>query len=109
MKKTALQISSIMGLTILILMAGISAKAQNKYRANIPFNFTIGQKSYEAGKYVIETNSTKNAIVIRDAKGDKSHMIIMTAGEDSSKVTTATLVFDLYAAQYSLAVIRTPS
>ena len=109
MKKTALQISSIMGLTILILMAGISAKAQNKYRANIPFNFTIGQKSYEAGNYVIEANSATNAIVVRDAKASRSHIIMITRRQDYSKVTGATLVFDLYDSQYSLSVIRTPS
>src|SRR5687767_11304910 len=109
MNKTTLQISSVIGLAILILMAGISAEAQNQYRAYIPFNFTIDQKSYEAGNYVIEANSATNAIVVRDAKASRSHIIMITRRQDYSKVTGATLVFDLYDSQYSLSVIRTPS
>jgi hypothetical protein len=112
MKKTALQICSLLGLVVVILMIAVSAKAQTQYRAHIPFDFTIGQKSYEAGDYVIDSLSIHAAygpVAFRDAKGRNSRMVMTTRGEDSSKVEAASLVFIRYESQYSLSVIRTPS
>jgi len=45
MKTTALQISLLIGLVVLNLMVVVSANAQTQYRAHIPFDFTIGQKT----------------------------------------------------------------
>ena len=112
MKKKTLQICSVIGLVILTLMTAVSAKAQTRYRAHIPFDFTIGQKSYKAGEYLIGSlnpYAASNTIAIRDAKGRNSHILMVTLGEDYSKVGIATLVFDRYEMQYSLSVIRTPS
>ncbi len=112
MKKIAQQICPLIGLVVLILMIVASAKAQTQYRAHVPFDFTIGQTSYEAGDYFISTLNSHAAhkpVAFRDAKGRNSHMIMMTPGEDYSKVEKATLVFDRYETQYSLSVIRTPT
>jgi len=112
MKKTTLQICSLNGLVVLILLVVVSAKAQTQYRAHIPFDFTIGQKSYEAGDYFItplNTHAAHNLIAFRDARGSNSHIIISTLGEDDSKVEIPTLVFNRRETQYSLSIIRTPS
>lgn len=110
MKKATLQICSVIGLVV--LMAVVSANAQKQYRAHIPFDFTIGKESYEAGDYIIDplnTDTVHKPIAFRDAKGRNSHIIMMSPGEDYSKVEIAALVFDRYETQYSLSVIRTPS
>ena len=94
------------------LMVVVSANAQTQYRAHIPFDFTIGQKSYGAGYYLIDQLNTEAAlksVAFRDAKGRRAHLMIATLGEDNLKVGTATLAFSLYESQYSLSVIRTPS
>ena len=107
-KKTALQICSVRGLVIFLAVA--STQAQPQYRAHIPFDFAIGQKSYKAGDYVIQSlnrDSAKTAVVIRDSKGRNGYLILTTSGEDPSSVTKGTLVFDLHGTQYFLAAIRT--
>jgi|SRR5688572_9237375 len=110
MKKTALQICSVLGLVIFIAIA--SAEAQPQYRAHIPFDFAIGQKSYKAGDYVIRSlspDSANKVVVIRDSKGCNGYLILRTGGEDPSRVTKGTLVFDQHGTQYFLAAIRTSS
>jgi hypothetical protein len=106
MKKTALQIC------LVILMAIVSAQAQIKYRAHIPFDFTIGQKSYEAGDYLIGSinpYTANNIIAIQDAKARNSNFIMTTNGKDYSKVEMTKLIFNRYETQYFLAGISTPS
>lgn len=110
MKKTTLQILSVIGLVV--LMSAVSVKAQTQYRAHVPFDFTIGTKDYQAGDYVIDViskDSSNKAVAIRDAKSRNARILMATLGEDYSKVTTATLVFDRFDDQYSLSMIRTPS
>ena|SRR5688500_12313804 len=112
MKKTALQICSTIGLAVLILMAVVSAQAQTRYRVHIPFDFTIGQNSYEAGDYFIDPlspHTANNTFGIRDTKGRSSQILIRTPGEDYSRVEKPTLVFNRYDTQYFLAEVRTPS
>ncbi|MBA3769533.1 MAG: hypothetical protein H0X08_03390 [Blastocatellia bacterium] len=112
MKTTALQISLLIGLVVLNLMVAVSANAQTQYRAHIPFDFTIGQKSYKAGSYFIDqlnTEATYKFVSLRDAKGRRSQLIMTRPNEDDLKVETASLAFSLYDSQYSLSVIRTPS
>src|SRR5687767_10344917 len=108
MKKTALQISSVLGLVIFIAVA--SAEAQPQYRAHIPFDFAIGQKSYKAGDYsihLVSPDSASKAVVIRDSQGRNGYVILTTGGEDYSRIRTGTLVFDRDGTQYSLSAIRT--
>lgn len=112
MKQTALHYSSAIGLTVLILMAAVSARSQDGYRAHIPFDFTIGDKTYKAGNYVIDPLSLRSAngpIAVRNANGASSHMLMVAVGADYSKVTTASLIFDRLESQYSLVAIQTPS
>ena len=112
MKKTALKICPVICLVIFTLMAAVSAKAQTQYRAHIPFDFTIGKRIFKAGEYFIDPifqNSANQAVAIRDALGSRSYILMITVGQDLSKVKTATLVFHQYDTQYSLSVIRTPT
>ena len=112
MKKTVLQISSVICLGVLILIASVSAKAQAQYRAHIPFNFTIGQKSYEAGDYTIDTVNSDTAhkvVAIRDARGHNAYLKMGMPVTGNSKEVVANLIFNRSETQYSLAVISTPS
>ena len=109
MKKTALQTCSLVGLVVMI--AVVSGNAQAQYRTHIPFDFTIGQKIYRAGDYCIDSItpfSSNPSIAIRDTQGRRSHVMMVTRGEDLSQIKMATLVFNRFETQYYLAEIRTP-
>lgn len=112
MKQRALQLLSSIGLMVWILMVAVSAKAQNEYRAYIPFDFTMGGKTYKAGNYVIDPLSRDSAntpIAFMNASGTGSQILMAAPGGGYSKVKIATLIFDRLETQYSLAVIKTPS
>ncbi len=107
MKKTLLQICSVVGLVILLTVV---TQAQTQYRANIPFDFSIGQKNFKAGEYSVgwlTPNADSKVIVIRDAKGRNSYAIMPAIA--SSKTETAALTFNRYADKYFLAKINTPA
>jgi hypothetical protein len=110
MKKATLQTCSLVGLVVLI--AAVSAKAQTQYRMQVPFDFTVGDKSYEAGNYFVDVLSSQTAhkiVAIRDAKRGRSYMATVRVGEDHSKIRIATLIFRRSEAQFYLARISTPT
>ncbi|HEX8737138.1 MAG TPA: hypothetical protein VF721_17535 [Pyrinomonadaceae bacterium] len=106
MKKTLLQICSV--IVLVVLAAAVSAQAQ--YRANITFDFRIDRKIYKAGEYsvgpVSRISDTKN-IVIRDANGRNSYMMLPTISA-VARPETAILVFNRYGDSYFLAEINAP-
>jgi len=101
------QVFSLISLFSLLLVAG-SAIAQNvKVRANVPFNFTIGNKAFLAGGYDIETNSpsTDNALLIRARDGHSSMIVMSNSAQTLKPADKNKLVFDRYGDQYFLAEI----
>ncbi len=113
MLKTVFQIISlVVSAAVLSLIGAVSTQAQTQYRANIPFDFSIGEKHYKAGNYGLDTlrpNSARKPIALRDAAGRSLQILMENPGENYSKVKTATLVFDQNESHYSLASIRTPT
>jgi len=63
--KRLVQIGSFMGL-LLVLMISVQAQISKTYRVQIPFDFNIGQESYQAGTY--QVNLTDSRLFIRNQK-----------------------------------------
>lgn len=66
-------------LSLVIVLSAVSAKAQTvrQYAAQIPFDFNIGQKSYQAGDYVIKISKfSLNTVSL--ALEDKNRNILQT-------------------------------
>ncbi len=83
------------------------AKAQTM-RANVPFTFTVGQKSLPAGIYtisVLNPTSDRPALQIRNDDGTLS-AIIQTLGVGSSLTDNSKLVFRRYGEQYFFAQVQ---
>jgi hypothetical protein len=102
MKRQAFSIS----LLSLLLMAG-SAIAQTIHaRANVPFNFSVGNKTLPAGAYDIRTISSDTKMLLLHARDGKANMIVGSNGTESLKSAEKTkLVFHRYGSQYFLAEI----
>ena len=101
------------GFTMLTLVLGlafvsavVSANGQAKQvRANIPFQFVVGDKSLPAGEYVVKpfTNSRVLNIGNRDSHRSALRMTSEIIGNPSSE--NARLVFHRYGNRYFLAEV----
>lgn len=76
-------------LTLAILFSAVAAKAQtvSTFNANIPFEFKVGAKSYQAGDYQlsISTTVTGGAVVtIADTEGRRFQSLLVSRTEEKT-------------------------
>ena len=101
------QAVSLVSLLSLLLVAG-SAIAQTVHvRADIPFNFAVGNKTYPAGAYSIGTLGDRDGkgLLLRAEDGTASMAIISNAAENRTPADKTKLVFSRYANQYFLSQV----
>src|SRR5215211_2785082 len=67
------------GLLVLLTFASALGQSDRQTIIHIPFNFTVGEKAFPAGKYVIERNrkDSDTVWVIRQ-KGNSSKALLLT-------------------------------
>ncbi len=88
-------------LVLVVLMGVASARAQTirAYKTYIPFDFTVGDQSYEAGDYQINLRKVflyENSVMyltVENAKGAVSRATIATNNGNESKNNLANLIF----------------
>jgi hypothetical protein len=76
-------------------------QAQTPLRANIPFEFRMGQTSFQSGEYVFQLSS--HILVVRQAEGQ--HSAVMTLTQSAwrlNKPETSLLEFNRYGDTYFL-------
>jgi hypothetical protein len=71
-------------------------------KVNVPFAFSVGGKTLEAGDYYISPNGEK-WISIKDAAAKKTVFVLTNAVSLGTKVTAPKLVFHRYGNSYFLA------
>ena len=96
----------------LLLLLTFSAYAQSDRQTiiHIPFNFTVGEKSFTAGKYVIERNrkDSDTVWVIRRADNVGTALILTRPVRANETVEETRLVFHKYDDLYFLTEFWTP-
>jgi hypothetical protein len=101
------RISAIAMFTIATLAASTGLVAQQPaVKANIPFNFTVGEQAMPAGEYIISSPS-RHVIQIQSA--DRQHVGLVIGSESSHELAAnPALVFDKYGEYYFLHRILSP-
>ena len=111
MKKQSLRIFLMFGL--IAILAASSAHAQSAAReqtANIPFSFTVGDKTFAAGTYTvarINPQSDATALVIKSTDGRARRIVLTTPVQANKAQEKARLVFNRYGDEYFLAQVWT--
>ena len=98
---------SLISLLSLLLVAG-SAVAQTVHvRANIPFNFAVGNKTLPAGTYDVGTiDGRDNKMLLLQSRDGNSSMIAgSNAAENVKPADKTKLVFNQYGSRYFLSEI----
>jgi hypothetical protein len=102
------RISAISLLTIASLASCSRAIAQQPaMKANIPFNFTIGNTWMPAGEYTI-TSPVREVIQLRSADHSRIASLVSTQSNEESK-SGSELVFERYGNQYFLHRVLCPT
>src|SRR5437868_5064625 len=102
MKKTIIQLSSLVSLVI-VLMVSVQAHTSAKYRAQIPFDFNVGKLKLPAGDYFIEFGnplSSERSLTIQDAKSLRTIIVLVTPKESTETNNVSKLVFNHYGDHY---------
>src|SRR5215213_1202976 len=110
MKKELVKGLAKLGLLVVMIMiaAGTSAKAQSleyKLTANIPFDFTVADKKFQAGEYLIGRASASNGdmvVQVRSADGHENINRITVPVISRTLTNKATFVFHRYGDEYFL-------
>ena len=104
--KKALALS---GLLILLTFSAALGQSDRQTIIYIPFNFTAGEKSFPAGKYVIERIwKTSDTVWVIKRKDDVGKTMLLTRPVRANETQEATrLVFHQYGDLYFLSEIWT--
>lgn len=102
------RISAIALLTIAsFITAGSAVAADHAVKADVPFDFTVGDKLLPAGTYTIASEDP-NIIEVRNS--DRTIFVMNIALADGKEPsTTGKLVFDRYGDKYFLSQILCPA
>ena len=109
--KKFIQISTLLSLLVLFNVAASYGQSRFGTDVNIPFAFSVGDQSYEAGNYILKferLSSGAAALSIQDTKNDKTQTILMSEGGEAASKEIK-LVFDTLDGQRHLTKVRTPS
>lgn len=107
MKKQVLKIFSMVSLAVTLAAAAVYANPAGPLKANIPFDFSVGNKTLPAGVYTVASITVTDTLRIRREDGRaavmiQTHGVQARRGQDQTK-----LVFRRYGNQYFLAQIWT--
>lgn len=96
-------------IAMIAIMVGQPAKAQSLaygLRANIPFDFKVGDKSFSAGRYSVNRVQQDDVVIKISSLAGKGNTFRGTVPVTIAKVRNrATLVFHRYGDQYYLAQV----
>ena len=109
--KKLIQISGLLGLLVILTAATTFAQASYGSDVNIPFAFTVGDQSYEAGDYIVRIermSSGAATLSITDTKTEEVQRVLMNVSGDSGSGDVK-LVFDTVDGQRHLTKVRTPN
>jgi hypothetical protein len=111
MKRKILQICTLLGLALILAVVSTEAQTIIQYKANIPFDFNIGKKTYQSGDYIIyvkSLNQLSAMLSVKNAKTLDLRKIVVLMNGSRSRADKTVLMFDRYADQYVLTQMVSP-
>ena len=107
--KKLIQVVSLLSLLVLFTAGSTVAADRFGTDVKIPFAFNVGDRSYEAGEYIIKLERLGNgtaALSIQNTKTDEIQRVLMNANGDTAAADVR-LVFDTINGQRYLTKLKT--
>jgi hypothetical protein len=104
--KNFTMLALVVGLALATALVSANAQSTSIVRANVPFDFIVGDKTLPAGKYTVNSAASDGQALSIRTSGGKSLALVLThyAAERSQK-RIARMVFHRYGQQYFLAEV----
>jgi hypothetical protein len=97
--------SAFLGLGLLIVVSSAQAQ-ETRVRADIPFDFIVGNQVLSAGEYMVASEGATNQVIVIRSNDRKTAVLALTNSCWSSKPSDTTkLVFHHLAGRYFLSQI----
>src|SRR5215218_7060308 len=98
------------GLLVLLTFSSAFGQSDRQTIIHIPFNFSVGERNFPSGKYVIERNrNDSDTVWVIRHKDDVGSTILLTRPVRANDVVEETrLVFNRYDDLYFLSELWTP-
>ena len=97
----------LIALTLFAVLMVPATQAQSIWKAEIPFDFAVGNNWLPAGEYQIKPTTEK--VILIQSQDARSSALAMTIGGQAGKPSdVGKLVFNRYGDQYFLSKIWTP-
>ncbi len=112
MQKVIIQGCSLLGLVIILGVVTASAQMSTQYRAEIPFDFSVGNDNFAAGSYSIGPtgwNSSNGGLMLRNRKTSKSRLLGITQITGDGRGQNGKMYFINVGGRYNLSEIVTPT
>ncbi len=110
MKKQALTVLSMASLFVLLAVGSAYADTNTaKIRADIPFDFIVGNKTHPAGSYAVEYTNPQGVFLIHIGEDETRRIVLWsnTVPAQSIEENSPKLLFNRYGDQYFLAQVCT--
>jgi hypothetical protein len=110
MKKQALKNFTMFSLLLMVTAVSVAAQSERSKITNIPFSFTVGEKTLPAGEYTVEPNRRDyDKVWLVQSRDGHSSVLFTTMPVQASETQEKTkFVFHKYGDQYFLSQIWTP-
>jgi hypothetical protein len=97
-------LASIIALAFVTALVSNAQTRTQQVRANVPFDFVVGDKTLAAGNYTVATISSNSpdAVSIRSSDGRHQTLRLTNAVNENAKIKNARLVFHRYGNTYFL-------
>lgn len=105
--KKQLLLTAVMSVLVLMLTVGASEAQQIRLmRANIPFDFHVGNIKMPAGRYAIERTGTNGTLQLVNLNGKKSIFVAVQEAQNAKNQQRALLEFRRYGREHFLGQVR---
>ncbi len=104
MKKQALTVLAMASLFVLLAVGSAYADPGSEVRADVPFDFIVGNKTHPAGSYAVEYTQPQGVFLIHIGEDESRHIVLWsnTVPAQSIEENSPKLLFNRYGDQYFL-------
>jgi hypothetical protein len=105
--KGVTMLASIVALAFVTALVSNAQTRTHQVRANVPFDFVVGDKTLAAGNYTVATisNNSADAISVRSSDSRQKAIRLTNAISENAKTKNARLIFHRYGNTYFLAQV----
>ncbi|HTB13145.1 MAG TPA: hypothetical protein VK752_16295 [Bryobacteraceae bacterium] len=100
-------VRTLLTLSISAILSPVALLAQDKITATIPFDFTVGAKTFSAGDYSVQ-RLNQGVLLIQNMKHGTGVMTMVLPGE-SNKAGVPVITFNRYGNRYFLSQVSNDS